>query len=456
MDEDILCWDAAGAMDELEAEKGRRLERADFEVVAGWIGIDPDCLSDLYRIRTEGYGLPEPLIDPGKPVDEVTPVLRDAAAAHPQSPWSPWLLRMTHALEWFVQIDLPEIDSCNGEDVDLLGRCVAPGLWSDIESMQLESFNEQLMQTGDAGLIVSPSLEALRNLLTAIAWVVGLLDEAAFIATPNNARTRRYTVSTPSVSLPDAASLFTEFRDRPLVGFVLHELTAPHAVYTGHIGAERERRTVVTVHPLSESEEGGLHFEPGRPMTPSDHLQVLEALQEGGRTAIPAGYIPERVVFLSASGVTWYAPSVRRTMHFNMGGEREALTVHWPALVFHVCDSRIWLAALAGDERPTPDTPVYHAPLHNVSANGAVCLGGARAPSAGALDNREAWEATIYDTAFSHVNTDRVLTGGGDTETLREFWRARAEEGARPRMQDMAPMGRTLGEWRNAIMEGQR
>lgn len=181
IDDDMLCWDAAEAMDELEAEKGRGLERADFEVVAEWIGIDPDCLNDLYRIRSEGYGLPEQLIDPSKPVCEITPLLRGAAAAYPQSAWSAWLGRMVQALEWFERIDLPEIDSCNGESVDLLARCVAPGLWRDIECMQLESFNELLMQTGDAGLVVSPSLEALRNLLTAIAWVVGLLDEAASI-----------------------------------------------------------------------------------------------------------------------------------------------------------------------------------------------------------------------------------------------------------------------------------
>jgi PRTRC genetic system protein B len=81
------------------------------------------------------------------------------------------------------------------------------------------------------------------------------------------------------------------------------------------------------------------------------------------------------------------------------------LNVPWPRLLIVTnTNGKMAVAALKGNRRPTARTKLYHAPLMNVSSNGAVCTGSASVPLECGVEDIASWESVMFDTAFSHVN----------------------------------------------------
>ena len=67
-------------------------------------------------------------------------------------------------------------------------------------------------------------------------------------------------------------------------------------------------------------------------------------------------------------------------------GQRYGFRVPWPPLLFLAVRHTLYCAALAHADRPEPETPLFHAPLMNIDAQGAVCLGTAETPPTCSLD----------------------------------------------------------------------
>lgn len=141
-------------------------------------------------------------------------------------------------------------------------------------------------------------------------------------------------------------------------------------------------RLLATVHPLRASQ-----FRPGRhrrgsaphPPRPARLVRDTRRSDPGGRYRV-------------APTPCWRAAGIFRLV---------AARPHRPDLVFtarrtlrvfacpgrlHVrgCGHDAWCTALARNARPQPNTMLCHAPLMNVNAHGAVCLGNAEPPSEGA------------------------------------------------------------------------
>lgn len=151
----------------------------------------------------------------------------------------------------------------------------------------------------------------------------------------------------------------------------------------------------------------------------------------------------------------WYRPAQRRAMWIRYGKTRRALTVPWPALVFHARDGGLRIAALrAANKRPDENTRLYHAPLMNIYENGSLCLGNITPPSCG-LSGMAAWEAAVYDTLFTHTNhrnTLRLRTKGKDDNiALYRFWhQLHKDEATRFPVGALVPRNETLGDWLDA------
>ena len=98
------------------------------------------------------------------------------------------------------------------------------------------------------------------------------------------------------------------------------------------------------------------------------------------------------------------------------------------------------------------DRPQCHAPLMNVDAGGAVCLGTAEAPPDCALERRRAWEAAVCATAFSHVNHPDTLRRDGPVGTEAHFAFWRGLDGARRFPSEaLASRRQTLTAWWEAL-----
>ena len=107
-----------------------------------------------------------------------------------------------------------------------------------------------------------------------------------------------------------------------------------------------------------------------------------------------------RILARGPNSILWYAAPRRREIFFSCRNRNlmrcSGKIFPYPGLVF--LTRKNLLRVFAVKSRPTMKTPLYHAPLWNIS-NGKVCL-----PS-GARDGQrdiDAWEKIFYDSAFSH------------------------------------------------------
>jgi len=207
----------------------------------------------------------------------------------------------------------------------------------------------------------------------------------------------------------------------------------------------------ITYHPLDD-DTGGTRILPGRPLTVADARALLETLL-GERTS-DLRWTPPNLLASGDAALVWSVPGRVRPMCFR--GKEDGplrLDVPWPTLVFAATDGAIRLAAIKSRGRPTARTPLFHAPLWNVYADGRVCLGSASVPHLDGIDAVPGYERAIFDTLFSHGNfrgnlayrQDRGETS--DRDHLR-FWRALARAKAtRFPPAALVPMGQRLAAW---------
>lgn len=166
----------------------------------------------------------------------------------------------------------------------------------------------------------------------------------------------------------------------------------------------------------------------GRLLLKEDVESILRSiLQIGGKTV---SLLPGNVVSLSEHHIAWTVQVRVRPMLFNVAGiPMRKLSVPWPRLLIIANSSgKLAVAALKGRGRLSVKTKLYHAPLMNISLNGAVCTGSASLPNGCNVDDMAAWESVMFDTAFSHVNNPSTLLleskNGVDTKAHFKFWQS--------------------------------
>lgn len=207
---------------------------------------------------------------------------------------------------------------------------------------------------------------------------------------------------------------------------------------------------LVTRHTLELGAEGP-RIGAGAALSAADAAALGELLN--GRDGLAHSVLPADVLAISRDRLTWIMRATVRPMWFRFANRvPKRLDVPWPRLVLTATAGGLHLAAIKTRRRPTANTPLYHAPLMNVGADGALCLGNARMPDDVGLTSRTALAALVYDTAFSHVNHHRTLRVEDDVTSHRhfQFWRS-LDGAARFPPGALRPMGIRLGTFLGRI-----
>ena len=167
----------------------------------------------------------------------------------------------------------------------------------------------------------------------------------------------------------------------------------------------------VTKHPVKQSATGAPSLGAGSPLGESDIVALIEQL----RGSLPSEFLPENVLMRTQETIVWWTAAATRPMFYatSKGPELEQLSgkrFPQPALVLRARAGSLDIRALAENKRPTPDTPMYVAPYWNVSDNGSVCLGSTKAPREASVKSLSRWEASFFESEFTHANAHTGLT----------------------------------------------
>ena len=160
----------------------------------------------------------------------------------------------------------------------------------------------------------------------------------------------------------------------------------------------------VSIHAISHDVGGGPPtMLAGRPATKEAVTMLCRKLVPGAQSR-PC-WLPSRCLSVGDGYLMWWTEPGTRRMYVSCKelGEREAWVPHPPLL--WVVERRRWrVFALATNERPTPNTPLCHAPFFNIYDDGRICSGSAGQPKSTAPDSIEAWEAAFFCSSFTHPN----------------------------------------------------
>lgn len=228
----------------------------------------------------------------------------------------------------------------------------------------------------------------------------------------------------------------------PSLALVLHKAT-------GYYSDGKE--LYATIHELSD-QDGQWRFKPGEVASLSDQQAIADALLGNVRQSIDqSAFLPQGVLLNTPAVCAWFLPSQRRAMHLVIGNERKTVMVKWPNLIAASSRRELYLVATDSKAHPDASTALYRAPLGNVYDGGKVCTGSAPKPSKEGVGAIEGWNRVIFESAFTHANTDSIK---GHERTPSQFWLARHNQRQGIAKTKLIPRNQTLGEWIKAIAGG--
>ncbi|CAM3924447.1 PRTRC system protein B [Deinococcus frigens] len=101
-----------------------------------------------------------------------------------------------------------------------------------------------------------------------------------------------------------------------------------------------------------------------------------------------------------------------------------------PGLVLVCAGRALSVFAVRGEDRPELDTPLCHAPLWNLFDGGRMCQGSVPFPKSVRASDQEAWEAALFQSAFTHPSRTRRDTHW--EASYEELLRRAVDDGAFP------------------------
>lgn len=157
------------------------------------------------------------------------------------------------------------------------------------------------------------------------------------------------------------------------------------------------------------------------------HPVTVKALRETFQVLAPetvpkAEFIPPTVLAQAPDILVWWMPPAMRNVWFDqkeLGGQRSAC-VPVSGLVFAVCRGDWFVYAVAGDQRPTPESPLFRAPFYNVWDSGRICAGNVSVPQGSLAERTDLWEKAFFESWFTHSNVDKLVKYRGGATA---FWK---------------------------------
>lgn len=212
----------------------------------------------------------------------------------------------------------------------------------------------------------------------------------------------------------------------------------------------------VTAHGVATRGKG-LQIMPGRPLSPEDELSVVNLLQRPEVDGKGLAFLPENILLQDRFSTLWWVPSSIRPMYLHpANGKRTTVKVRWPTLALYAVNRKLFIVGLEKDERPTPNTKVFHAPLGNVWNSSQVCTGSAKLPVACDTSSIQGWEEVVFGTGFSHRNHDAAMRRPGGRASIdpMDYWaKADKKSGAFPATH-LTPLHMTMGKWLASVRSG--
>jgi PRTRC genetic system protein B len=242
----------------------------------------------------------------------------------------------------------------------------------------------------------------------------------------------------PLINLPSPSG--AQRAAEPTLAVLFHTRCADY-------GSGYRELAYVTRHPVL-ARRGGHEIGPGAAVSETDEQGIVALLNGRKPGSQVRQWLPEHLLATSPEATAWWMPSKARPMPLADGAKRTVAQPIWPALLCVATSRGLSIAALRDDERPTPDTPLCHAPLGNVYADGRVCTGNATLPPGWGIEHIEAWTALLEGSAFTHPNHGQVMAGKAHTAaSLYDFWSAPIRRRQRLPAAVYVPMGSTAGQF---------
>jgi PRTRC genetic system protein B len=199
-----------------------------------------------------------------------------------------------------------------------------------------------------------------------------------------------------------------------------------------------------TAHPVSNTGKRPV-IGAGRPVDREALFTALDSLAE--RCAANAEFLPETVLAIDRTAVTWWCRPTMRRVFFDCAelGTVTAVVPH-PGLIFQARTNGFFVYALDGAARPTPDTPLFEPPYFNTWDHGSICIGSARVPARIDVASIDGWESGFFESAFTHPNAGgkRVNHPRGEFAFWKEM--LAGQYGEQFPRECLVPMKRTLGD----------
>ncbi len=119
-----------------------------------------------------------------------------------------------------------------------------------------------------------------------------------------------------------------------------------------------------------------------------------------------------------------------------------------PGLLLVARPGHLSVYATPDAERPTPATPLHHAPLWNMLPSAEMCRGTVAYPAALTPSTEASWEAALLQSTFTGPSrTDRYVRWGASYEELLQ---TAVEDGHFP-LRTLLPTGQTIQEVLQAV-----
>lgn len=212
---------------------------------------------------------------------------------------------------------------------------------------------------------------------------------------------------------------------------------------------------LLTVHDINNV-RGVSTIGAGTPLTPEAEQRILDLLTKPIKDTAMT-FLPENLLYSDRMQTMWFISSAVRKMHLRDNqGIVSSITTRWPNLVLLTRNRLLYIVAVADDKRPTPQTPIFHAPLGNLYSSTNLCTGNATLPMGCSVSDIASWESIVFDTAWTHANHNdvyRPLKKSKAPEDIEAFWAKRDKHVAPFPQAHLVPMKITLGEWIEYLTE---
>lgn len=197
---------------------------------------------------------------------------------------------------------------------------------------------------------------------------------------------------------------------------------------------------MATVNDIVTTDDNKKVIGAGAPLNRAELTNMLGKLQ--GRTGARQ-IIPENVLSVDGGRMAWWTPASVRPIWFSFAhmANRDSVNAAisgkdfpHPALLFVADPGQLYIYALADNDRPAANTPVYVAPYYNLYGNwdskkkkfdgrlGHMCAGNVRLPDSISIGDIPAWEMGFFNTTFTHSNIAKSLLCQHPGGYVRMVW----------------------------------